>query len=439
MGDPAALDGMARALLRRGRDVVPADRRDRAARRRSSPSPSASAPGCPTRPPTARSRSGSTSRARSWRRARAGRTTPTHLQVAGRRTASDPRAARRRAAADHHRARAARRDRPDRLARTVGRRDLDRPLGGDRRRGAGGYAAGARSTTHLFNAMTGVDHRSPGVAVAALLDDDVYVELIADGIHVHPGAVAAHHPAQAARPAAARQRRARARRHGRRPRPDRSASRSRSRGGRVDAGRHVDAGRVGHRARQRGPEPRGRGRAAAGRRRGRQPQPARAARRHRTAAGSRSVSGPTSSSSTTDLTVRRVMRGGTVARAADASARRHRRERPVDVVEHPQGRRLGDVEVAPAVLDRRLAGVAPRAGLGSRGRPTPASRRRTRCGRRPGCPTSGNGGISAFACSMSTRPASIGHHRRRLGAVGVEAASSGRRTRPASSAVMPSQ
>jgi N-acetylglucosamine-6-phosphate deacetylase len=48
-----------------------------------------------------------------------------------------------------------------------------------------GYEAGARSTTHLFNAMSGVDHRSPGVAVAALLDDAVYVELIADGIHVH--------------------------------------------------------------------------------------------------------------------------------------------------------------------------------------------------------------------------------------------------------------
>jgi N-acetylglucosamine-6-phosphate deacetylase len=47
-----------------------------------------------------------------------------------------------------------------------------------------GYAAGARSTTHVFNAMTGVDHRAPGLAVAALLDDDVYVELIADGIHI---------------------------------------------------------------------------------------------------------------------------------------------------------------------------------------------------------------------------------------------------------------
>ena len=35
--------------------------------------------------------------------------------------------------------------------------------------------------------MTGVDHHAPGVAVAALLDDAVFVELIADGIHVDPG------------------------------------------------------------------------------------------------------------------------------------------------------------------------------------------------------------------------------------------------------------
>ena len=49
-----------------------------------------------------------------------------------------------------------------------------------------GYAAGARSTTHLFNAMTGIDHRAPGLALEALLDDDVFVELIADGNHVHP-------------------------------------------------------------------------------------------------------------------------------------------------------------------------------------------------------------------------------------------------------------
>lgn len=49
-----------------------------------------------------------------------------------------------------------------------------------------GYAAGARSTTHLFNAMTGFDHKAPGLAVAALADDAVWVELIADGEHVHP-------------------------------------------------------------------------------------------------------------------------------------------------------------------------------------------------------------------------------------------------------------
>jgi N-acetylglucosamine-6-phosphate deacetylase len=49
-----------------------------------------------------------------------------------------------------------------------------------------GYAAGARSTTHLFNAMSGIDHREPGLALAALLDDGVFVELIVDGIHVDP-------------------------------------------------------------------------------------------------------------------------------------------------------------------------------------------------------------------------------------------------------------
>jgi N-acetylglucosamine-6-phosphate deacetylase len=49
-----------------------------------------------------------------------------------------------------------------------------------------GYASGARSTTHLFNAMSGVDHHDPGLAVAALDDDAVYVELIADGHHVAP-------------------------------------------------------------------------------------------------------------------------------------------------------------------------------------------------------------------------------------------------------------
>jgi N-acetylglucosamine-6-phosphate deacetylase len=47
-----------------------------------------------------------------------------------------------------------------------------------------GYAAGAKSTTHLFNAMSGVDQHAPGLAVVALTHDAAYVELIADGFHV---------------------------------------------------------------------------------------------------------------------------------------------------------------------------------------------------------------------------------------------------------------
>ncbi len=49
-----------------------------------------------------------------------------------------------------------------------------------------GYAAGAVTTTHLFNAMVGVVHRAPGLALEALLDDALWVELIADTLHVDP-------------------------------------------------------------------------------------------------------------------------------------------------------------------------------------------------------------------------------------------------------------
>lgn len=45
--------------------------------------------------------------------------------------------------------------------------------------------AGADSVTHLFNAMSGLHHRDPGMVGAALLRP-VYTELIADGVHVHP-------------------------------------------------------------------------------------------------------------------------------------------------------------------------------------------------------------------------------------------------------------
>lgn len=47
-----------------------------------------------------------------------------------------------------------------------------------------GYAAGAATTTHLFNAMSGVHQHAPGLAAVALARDDVYVELVADGHHV---------------------------------------------------------------------------------------------------------------------------------------------------------------------------------------------------------------------------------------------------------------
>ena len=46
--------------------------------------------------------------------------------------------------------------------------------------------AGARHATHLFNRMPPVSHRSPGLAGAMLESPRVAVELIADGVHVHP-------------------------------------------------------------------------------------------------------------------------------------------------------------------------------------------------------------------------------------------------------------
>jgi N-acetylglucosamine-6-phosphate deacetylase len=46
--------------------------------------------------------------------------------------------------------------------------------------------AGATSATHLFNAMRGVHHREPGPVPPLLIDPRVGVELIADGIHLHP-------------------------------------------------------------------------------------------------------------------------------------------------------------------------------------------------------------------------------------------------------------
>jgi N-acetylglucosamine-6-phosphate deacetylase len=50
-------------------------------------------------------------------------------------------------------------------------------------------AAGATSSTHLFNAMRALDHREPGIIGTILDRDDIYAEAICDGVHVHPAIV----------------------------------------------------------------------------------------------------------------------------------------------------------------------------------------------------------------------------------------------------------
>lgn len=48
-----------------------------------------------------------------------------------------------------------------------------------------GIDAGITHATHIFNAMSGLDRREPGVVGAVLLDDRVTAEIILDLIHVH--------------------------------------------------------------------------------------------------------------------------------------------------------------------------------------------------------------------------------------------------------------
>ncbi len=49
---------------------------------------------------------------------------------------------------------------------------------------------GIKHITHLFNAMRGINHREPGAAGAALIDNAFSCEVIADGRHIHPAIVA---------------------------------------------------------------------------------------------------------------------------------------------------------------------------------------------------------------------------------------------------------
>ncbi len=46
--------------------------------------------------------------------------------------------------------------------------------------------AGALCGTHLYNAMSGLDHRHPGLAAALLLHPDAVASIIVDGVHVDP-------------------------------------------------------------------------------------------------------------------------------------------------------------------------------------------------------------------------------------------------------------
>ena len=48
---------------------------------------------------------------------------------------------------------------------------------------------GARHVTHLFNAMSPLHHRAPGLVGVALSDDRLSCDLICDGVHVHPAAL----------------------------------------------------------------------------------------------------------------------------------------------------------------------------------------------------------------------------------------------------------
>lgn len=53
------------------------------------------------------------------------------------------------------------------------------------------YDLGACHATHLYNAMSPFAHRDPGVVGAACDSEHVHVELICDGIHIHPATVRA--------------------------------------------------------------------------------------------------------------------------------------------------------------------------------------------------------------------------------------------------------
>ena len=53
----------------------------------------------------------------------------------------------------------------------------------------GGNLSKVSGTTHTFNAMSGITHRGKSTALSALINDDIYAEIIADGVHVSDDAL----------------------------------------------------------------------------------------------------------------------------------------------------------------------------------------------------------------------------------------------------------
>lgn len=51
------------------------------------------------------------------------------------------------------------------------------------------FAKGITHATHMFNAMSGLNHREPGVVGAIMDTDTVMAEIICDGQHIHPAVV----------------------------------------------------------------------------------------------------------------------------------------------------------------------------------------------------------------------------------------------------------
>ena len=51
------------------------------------------------------------------------------------------------------------------------------------------FSVGVKSVTHLFNAMLPYHHREPGVIGAAFDTENIFMEIICDGIHVHPAVI----------------------------------------------------------------------------------------------------------------------------------------------------------------------------------------------------------------------------------------------------------